>query len=108
MCWKMFILSVATGFSLAAAPAGDEELDRATLRGLKAINVVIDHVDPQLPKEGVAASALQERIESRLRDANIEITESATEFVGLQISAVRGNKGPYALSFTIGLYQPVL
>src|SRR5215467_6268218 len=108
MCWKMFILSAATGFALAASRAGDGELDRATLRGLKAVNVVIDYVDPQLPKEGVAAPALQDRIESRLRDAHIEVNESATEFIGLQISAVRGNRGPYALSFTIGLYQPVL
>ena len=36
---------------LATSAAGDAELDRATMRGLKAVNVVIDRIDPQLPKE---------------------------------------------------------
>jgi len=108
MCWKIFILFAMAALPVTSQAAGDGELDRATLRGLKAISVVIDRVDPQLPKEGVAAAALQDRIESRLRDAKIEVNSSATEFIGLQISAVRGGRGPYALSLTIGLYQPVL
>jgi len=108
MHWKMFIFAALVALPVASHAAGDGELDRATLRGLKAVSVVIDRVDPQLPKEGVAPAALQDRIEDRLKEAKIEVTASATEFVGLQISAVRGSRGPYALSFTIGLYQPVL
>jgi len=105
---KMFLLSALAVLPVAVDAAGDAELDRATLRGLKAVGVVIDRIDPQLPKESVAAADLQDRIESRLRDAKIEVNPTATEFVGLQISAVRGGRGPYALSLTIGLYQPVL
>ena len=88
--------------------AGDSELDRATMRGLKAVNVVIDRVDPQLPKEGVRPADLQAQIESKLKEAGIVINHDANEFVGLQVTAVRANRGPYALSFTVGLYQPVL
>src|SRR5689334_24223062 len=108
MRWKMVLLSALVGLPVAVDAAGDAELDRATLRGLKAVSVVIDRVDPQLPKESVPAAALQDRLESRLRDARIEVNTSATEFIGLQISAVRGGRGPYALSLTIGLYQPVI
>src|ERR1051326_645846 len=108
MRWKIFILAPLLALPAAMDGAGDAELDRATLRGLKAVSVVIDRVDPQLPKEGVSPSALQDRIESRLKDANIAVNASATEFIGLQISAVRAGRGPYAFSMTIGLYQPVL
>src|SRR5437762_14019485 len=104
MHWKMFIFTALVALPTACHAAGDGELDRATLRGLKAVSVVIDQVDPQLPKEGVAPAALQDRIEDRLKEAKIEVNASATEFVGLQISAVRGSRGPYALSLTIGLY----
>ena len=56
----------------------------------------------------MSAEALQERIEARLKEAKIEINPDAAEFVGIQITAVRAGRGPYALSFTIGLYQPVI
>ena len=105
---KWIVFAALAAVPLNDAAAGDAELDRTTMRGLKAVSVVIDRIDPQLPKEGVAADALQERIESRLKDAGIDIDASTPEFVGLQINAVRGSRGPYALSVTIGLYQPVI
>ena len=108
MRWNMFILCALVALPAVSKAAGDEEFDRATLRGLKAVSVVIDRVDPELPKEGVAPAALQDRIEGRLRDAKIDVNPSATEFIGLQISVVRGGRGPYALSMTIALYQPVV
>src|SRR5688572_14733295 len=104
--WILFAALMAIPFATSAA--GDAELDRATMRGLKAVNVVIDRIDPQLPKEGVSPDALQERIEARLKEAKIEINPAAAEFVGIQVTAVRAGRGPYALSFTIGLYQPVI
>jgi len=104
----MSLLSALVVLPATVQAAGDAELDRATLRGLKAVGVVIDKIDAQLPKEAVAAADLQDRIEKRLRDAKIEVSPAATEFIGLQISAVRGGRGPYALSMTIGVYQPVL
>jgi hypothetical protein len=87
--------------------AGDGALDRATLRGITGVNVVIDHIDPLLPKEGVTGAALQERLEEKLKDAGIVINSAATEFVGIQIMAVRAGKGPYAVSYTIAVYQQV-
>src|ERR1051325_4919345 len=98
------------GFAIwmaCASAAGDAALDRATMRGLKAVGVVIDHVDPQLPRDGVTGDSLRGRLEARLKDAKIPVEAGAPEFVGLQITAVRGGKGPYAVSYTIGLYQQV-
>jgi hypothetical protein len=104
------LLSIALLMALPAGTgaAGDAELDRATIRGLKAVGVVIDHIDQSLPREGVSATLLQERIEARLKEANIEVNRNAQEFVGIQVTAVRGSRGPYALAYTIGLYQPVI
>ena len=98
--------------ALLAAPfampgAGDANLDRATLRGLKTLNIEIDKVDADLAKEGITASALQSRLMDKLQDAGIPVNQTATEFVGLRVTAVHGARGPYALSLTVGLYQPV-
>lgn len=104
----MFCFAALLVLPMAVDGAGDAELDRATLRGIKAVHVIIDRLDPLVPKEEVVPADLQNRIEERLRDAKIEVSPSATEFIGVQISAVRRGKSTYALSLTAGLYQPVL
>jgi hypothetical protein len=88
--------------------AGDAALDRATLRDLKSISVVIDRIDPELVKEGFAEGILRGRIEDRLQNAGLPVTSKSTEFLGLRLLHVRGRRGPYALCVSLGLYQPVI
>ena len=92
----------------ATRAAGDAPLDRATLRGLKGIGVVIDVLDPELQKLGITRDALINRLLARLQGDRITIDPAASEFVGLRITAVRGSRGPFALALAFGLYQPVL
>ena len=87
--------------------AGDEALDRATLRGLKSIGVVIDRIAPELEKQGFNSSSFQSHIEERLRAANVPVAADATEFLGLRVLPVRGNRGPVAICLSIGMYQQV-
>ncbi len=93
--------------ALPLGGAGDAALDRATLRGLMAVNVVIDPVAPEIQKVGATADGLRTRLEQRLRDAGIKIDTASTEFVGLRVTSVRAARGPFAITITIGLYQPV-
>jgi hypothetical protein len=92
----------------AGLGAGDATLDRATLRGLKAFNIVIDPLDPQLEKAGLSADTLRSRLDTRLRHAGIPLDNNAIEFVGLRIdSMLLPKKGPDALCFSLAFYQPV-
>jgi hypothetical protein len=93
---------------LSMKAAGDAPLDRATLKGLKSVSVIIDPLDPDLVKQGLTQEILQTRIEERLRDAGIPLDKSATEFAGLRVMQVRASKGPYALCLSMGVYQSVL
>jgi len=88
--------------------AGDGPLDRATLRGVKAMNVVIDRLDPDLEKAGLTQDVLQSRVEERLRRAGILIDSKALEFVGLRVSSFLARKGPDSLSLSLAFYQPVI
>jgi hypothetical protein len=94
--------------------AGDAPLDRATLRGLGSLSVIIDPIDPDLVKEGLTQDLLQKRIEERLRAAGIVVDRSAPEFVGLRVLQVRAQRGSFAqagsfaLCLSVGVYQPVL
>jgi hypothetical protein len=92
----------------ATQAAGDAPLDRATLRGLKGVGVVIDVLDSELQKLGVTRDALTARLAARLQAGRITIDPSATEFLALRITAVRQGRGTLALALSFGLYQPVL
>lgn len=88
--------------------AGDAPLDRATLHGLSAVNVVIDHVDPALQKEEITQGALQARVAERLRKGGVTVDEKSPNFVALRVLHVReGRFSPYALSLNLGAYQQV-
>jgi hypothetical protein len=93
---------------LATPGAGDAALDRATLRGLKSLGVVVDRIDPELGKEGFDAETFQTRIEVRLRSAGLPVAANSNEFLGLRLLQVRGGRGPFAVCLSIGLYQPVV
>ena len=92
----------------ASRAAGDAPIDRATLRGLKAVGVVIDALDDEVQKAGVTRDALITRLLSRLQKDGVRIDPSANEFLGVRITSVRNGRGPLALAMSFGLYQPVI
>ena len=94
--------------SLGMLGAGDGSLDRATLRGVKAMNVVIDRLDPELEKAGITQDALRARVTERLSMAGITVDPEALEFVGLRIDSFLARKGPDSLSLSLAFFQPVL
>ena len=109
---KMILLVGVLVLPLAMKAAGDAPLDRATLRGLASVSVIVDPIDPDLVKEGLTQDILQKRIEGRLHDAGIVVDPSAREFVGLRVLQVHAQKGAFAegsfaLCFSVGVYQSV-
>jgi hypothetical protein len=103
----MLLLFAALTAPTLAPGAGDAALDRATLKGLTAVNVVVDKIDAQLEGAGVTAEAVRSRLEDRLRAADINVDASKPEFVAIRMTGVRANRGPFAVAVTIGAYQPV-
>src|ERR1039457_2844783 len=108
MNWRIIPVTLLLLFPFLTNGAGDAPLDRATLHGLKAVDIVIDQLDPSIEELGVTAATLEARLMARLAAAQIPVDRTAAEFIGFRITSVRGNRGPFALSLTIGIYQPVL
>lgn len=87
--------------------ASDTPTDRATLRGLMALNVVVDPPGPELEAEGLRAADLRARIADRVTKAGIAVDQSAREFLGLHVMALREAKGSYGICLSLGLFQSV-
>ena len=102
---RVWVLLVA--LALPAGGAGDAALDRATLRGVMAVSVVIDPVAQEIQDLGATDEGLRSRLEERLRDAGVKVDPASREFVALRLMSVRAARGPFAIAATIALYQPV-
>jgi hypothetical protein len=101
-CFAVLLLLGSNG------TASDSTMDRATLRGLKAVKVAVDPPPAEMEREGLDREHLRARIEQKLRDAGIAIDNDAVEFLGLSISSARGGrKNPFSLMIGLGLYQVV-
>ena len=69
-------------------------MDRGTLRGLKAVKVVVDAATPDMERIGLTQDHLRTDIEEKLRGAGININNDAQEFLGLGISTSPARRGP--------------
>jgi len=108
MSYRMLPLVAVLALPFTARPAGDAALDRATLRGLTSLSVVVDPLDIPLVRQGVTPEMLRERIERGLQAARIKLDPNAKEFLGVRVTQVRASKGPFAVCLNAGVYQPVL
>jgi len=101
-------------FGAALCAASDSTMDRSTLKGLKAVKVIVDTPAPEVEREGVSSEGLRITVENKLRDAGITIDHDVNEFLGLNISSARPprktliSKGPVSLVINLGFYQIVL
>src|ERR1700693_5462168 len=97
-CFAVLILIAGGCF------ASDTSMDRATLRGLNAVKVVVDPLGPELEREGLDANRLRGSIEQKLRFASIKVDNDVNEFIGLSVSFAQAGrkvlsvkKGPFSL-----------
>jgi hypothetical protein len=95
--------------------AGDSELDRATLRGLQGVDVIVENLTPEVERAGLTARQLQTDVELRLRKAGIPVLTSAERvkvpgkpvlYIYLHV-VPRPDERLTAYSITVELYQMV-
>ena len=99
-------LMIAAGVCLHAG-ASDGPIERATLRGLKAVRVIVDPPDEELRRAGVTAAKLVAMVEKRMEKAGIPTDSNAVEFIGMRITAAHAKKKSSAVCLTLAVYQNV-
>jgi hypothetical protein len=83
-----FVFTLTTllllGLAVPAWP-GDTPAERATLKGIPAMEVRVEPLDPQAEFDGLRRDQLQTEVEARLRQAGITVTSPSGE----------GERSPY-------------
>jgi len=103
---RVSVLVAFITLGVSSALGADAPLDRATLRGLKALQVVVD-VGPELQQAGIKKEALAAKVRQRLESANVTVDANATDLVGVKVTAAHSRNTPYAVCVEMGIYQSV-
>jgi hypothetical protein len=85
---------------------------QATLKGITAIRVLVEPLDPEAERDGLTTNQLQTDVELRLQKAGIKVTSSSAETGGpylyLNVNTYKHPSGLYAFNISLEFHQRVI
>jgi hypothetical protein len=92
-------------------PAGgwalDSYLTRATLKGIQAVEVLVEGPGPGAERDGLGPYQIHAEVASRLTQARISVVPRSPEFLYVVVTAEKDGGDLYAYSIRVELSQPV-
>jgi hypothetical protein len=104
-------LALGIALPLLTAPAwGQDSLaQRATLKGVNIVEVVVEEVDPVAERDGLTQSQLRTEVELRLRQAGIPVGPTLTGHLYVNVDTVKSDDGQtYAYNVLLQYMQQVV
>jgi len=89
------------------ARADDTPEERASLKGIKAVKLVVSDLHPDAQADGLAADQLQSEVEARLRKAGVTASPSAKASLTVTVNTSGRENGWYFFVIEVSLTQPV-
>ena len=101
-------LLLAAALGLPASAWGlDDASARATLKGIKALHVLVAPLKPDISEGDFTSAQLQTDVEARLKQAAIPAEPRSGEFLYVAVTTVKLDRGVYAYSIDVDFYQSV-
>lgn len=106
ICSLAAAVLLLTGLSIRLA--SDSPRQRETLKGLKGIAVLVEDLTPDAERDGITKSQLQTDVELRLRQSGILVTQTASEYLYVNVNALKSRETTgYVYSVQLDFMQPV-
>ena len=106
--------SLALGIALLLVPLAGWGQDnpahnRATLKGIGSVEMVVEVIDPVAERDGLVRTHLQTEVESRLRQAGIPVGPNITGHLHVDVDTMKSNDGTsYGYNVEVAYVQQVL
>ena len=105
-------LALGIALLLLPVPAWSQESashNRATLKGINTVEVVVEAMDPMAERDGLVRSQLQTDVESRLRQAGLTVGRTLIGHLYVNVDTMKSNDGKtYAYNVEVEYVQQVL
>ena len=106
---RRIVLTVALLILAVPAWGQDGAAQRATLKGITIVEVVVEAMDPNAERDGLTHSELQTEVEARLRQAGITVGSNLTGHLYVTVDTVRSDNGQtYAYNVEVEYVQQVV
>ena len=104
--------SLVVGISLLLLPVSawgqGSAAQRATLKGVNTVEVVVEAMDPVAERDGLTRAQLQADVEERLRQAGMTVGPTLTGHLYVNVDTVKGEHGQtYAYNVSVQYIQQV-
>lgn len=100
-------LLVASPALIGRSWADDTPEERITLKGIKAVKVVVRDLHPDAEADGLTAGQLRGDVQARLRKAGVPTSPSATASLNVTVNTSGRENGWYYFVIEVSLTQPV-
>jgi hypothetical protein len=87
----------------------DSPKSRATLKGVKVVQVFVENIPPDAEQDGLLRFQLQSDIEDHLRQAGITVAPfSPAGYLYVKVDTAKGESGSYAVDVSVSFDQVVM
>jgi hypothetical protein len=100
----VFALSFFVSFRVYAA--GDV-FERASLIGLKRVQVVVEDLAPDILQDGLSRERIKEQVEHQLQRVGISVEQQAEDALYVHLSTVKNEVGLYSYALSLQVLQLV-
>ena len=106
---RRLALGIVLLLPAAIAWGQDSAAQRATLKGVAIVEVVVEAMDPMAERDGLVRSQLQTDVESRLRQAGLTVGRTLIGHLYVNVDTMKSNDGKtYAYNVEVEYVQQVL
>ncbi len=104
-----FVLGIGLLLLPVAAWGQGSAAQRATLKGIHTVEVVVETIDPAAEQDGLTRAHLQAEVEERLRQAGIPVGPALAGHLYVNVDTVKGEHGQtYAYNVSVQYVQQVV
>jgi len=106
---RRIVLTVLLLLPALPAWAGDTPMERASLRGITSVRVLVEPISPDAAQDGLSTAQLEADVELRLRQAGLQVVPLANDVLQVQAITVKQPQGGfYAFTASVLFYQVVV
>jgi hypothetical protein len=107
--WRMFVLMLALFLRGGThVHAAGDVFERASLQGLRAVQVVVENLAPDITKDGLDRERIKATVERQLQQANVTVEAQAENALYVHIGTAKNEAGLYSYALSLQLLQLVL
>jgi len=106
--WSVALSLVVLLWGETRTYAAGDIFEQASLQGLKAVQVVVENLAPDVTQDGLDRTQIKAAVEQQLQQAHITVEAQAENALYIHLGTIKNEAGLYSYSLSLQLLQLVL